>query len=113
LPKAKGKAKEESLEGIPVDIQEAIILEDLLFILMVRPINTFNRNGWLTRVDKGIEGNYITYHPEYSPEDDDPLQGIRFVASSSLGISILPIPSARLTSSQIPHYATLSNGYCH
>jgi hypothetical protein len=37
-------------------------------------------------VDQGIEGNYVTYHPEYSPEDDDPLQGIRFVASSSLGM---------------------------
>jgi len=35
LPKAKGKAREESLNGIPVDIQEAIILEDLLYILMV------------------------------------------------------------------------------
>jgi gamma-tubulin complex component 2 len=36
LPKAKGKAREESLNGIPVDIQEAMILEDLLYILMVR-----------------------------------------------------------------------------
>jgi hypothetical protein len=35
LPKSKGKAREENLDGIPVDIQEAIILEDLLFILMV------------------------------------------------------------------------------
>ncbi|KAI5983169.1 hypothetical protein EDD15DRAFT_2122280, partial [Pisolithus albus] len=37
-----------------------LILEDLLFVLM------------------GIEGVHITYHPDYSPEDDDPLQGIRF-----------------------------------
>jgi gamma-tubulin complex component 2 len=35
LPKAKGKAKVECLDGILVDIQEAIILEDLLYILMV------------------------------------------------------------------------------
>jgi gamma-tubulin complex component 2 len=34
---------------------------------------------------QGIEGVYITFHPEYSAEDDDPLLGIRFVASSSLG----------------------------
>lgn len=34
---------------------------------------------------KGVEGTSITFHPEYSPEDDDPLQGIRFVISSSLG----------------------------
>jgi gamma-tubulin complex component 2 len=36
LPKGKGKAREESLNGVPVDIQEAMILEDLLYILMVR-----------------------------------------------------------------------------
>jgi gamma-tubulin complex component 2 len=39
--------------------------------------------------DQGIEGNYVTYHPDYSPEDDDPLQGIRFVVSSSLGMPLL------------------------
>lgn len=38
---------------------------------------------------KGIEGIYITHHPDYSAEDDDPLQGIRFVVSSSLG-QVLP-----------------------
>ena len=35
---------------------------------------------------QGIEGAYITFHPEYSAEDDDPLQGIRFVVSTSLGL---------------------------
>ena len=35
LPRVKGKAREENLDGIPVGIQEAIILEDLLYILMV------------------------------------------------------------------------------
>lgn len=34
--KGKGKAKESSLYGVPVDIQEALVLEDLLFVLMVR-----------------------------------------------------------------------------
>jgi gamma-tubulin complex component 2 len=33
--KGKGKAKAESLEKIPVEIQEALVLEDLLFVLMV------------------------------------------------------------------------------
>lgn len=27
----------------------------------------------------------MTYHPDYSPEDDDPLQGIRFIVSAPLG----------------------------
>jgi hypothetical protein len=36
IPKAKGKAKEDVLDNLPVDIQEALILEDLLYVLMVR-----------------------------------------------------------------------------
>src|SRR5258705_653110 len=40
---------------------------------------------------KGIEGTYITYHPEYSLEEDDPLQGIRFVVSPSLGATFKDI----------------------
>ncbi|KAJ7460944.1 Spc98 family-domain-containing protein [Mycena galericulata] len=59
-----------ALDNVPVDIQEALILEDMLYILM------------------GIEGTYITFHPEYSAEDDDPLQGIRFVVSPSLDSSL-------------------------
>lgn len=33
---SKGKAKQESLDRLPLEIQEALILEDLLFVLMVR-----------------------------------------------------------------------------
>ena len=33
--KTKGKGKAESLEKVPVEVQEALILEDLLFVLMV------------------------------------------------------------------------------
>ncbi|KAL0958818.1 hypothetical protein HGRIS_014137 [Hohenbuehelia grisea] len=66
----KGKAKQENLDHTPVEIQEALILEDLLYILI------------------GIEGTHITYHPDYSPEDDDPLQGIKFVVSPSLDPSL-------------------------
>jgi len=35
VPKAKGKAKQHSLDHMPLDIQEAMILEDLLYVLMV------------------------------------------------------------------------------
>ncbi|KAG5636486.1 hypothetical protein H0H81_007852 [Sphagnurus paluster] len=70
-PKAKGKGKQqESLDRVPLEIQEALILEDLLYVLM------------------GIEGTYVTHHPDYSPEDDDPLQGIRFVVAHSLDMSL-------------------------
>ena len=84
FPRSKGKGKEQSLEGIPVDIQEALILEDLLFVLTVRVLTS--PVAYLIW-KQGIEGNYIAYHPDYSPEDDDPLQGIPFSASTTLGKS--------------------------
>ncbi|KAH9915464.1 Spc98 family-domain-containing protein [Epithele typhae] len=68
--KGKGKGKESSLSGVPIDIQEALVLEDLLFVLM------------------GIEGTYITYHPDYSADEDDPLNGVRFVVSPTLDPSL-------------------------
>ncbi|PPR05252.1 hypothetical protein CVT24_008278, partial [Panaeolus cyanescens] len=59
-----------ALDRVPLEIQEALILEDLLFVLT------------------GIEGTYITFHPDYSPEDDDPLLGIKFVVSPALDSSL-------------------------
>jgi gamma-tubulin complex component 2 len=34
-PKVKGKAKQESLDRVPLEIQEAMLLEDLLYVLIV------------------------------------------------------------------------------
>ncbi|KAI0320499.1 Spc98 family-domain-containing protein [Amylostereum chailletii] len=70
VPSGKGKTKQERLDNMPLDVQEAVILEDLLFVLM------------------GIEGTHISYHEDYSPDDDDPLEGIRFVASKYLDPSL-------------------------
>lgn len=45
-PKGKGKGKSkanESLDGVPIEIQEALILEDLLFVLMVSLFNMHKR----------------------------------------------------------------------
>ncbi|EIN05477.1 hypothetical protein PUNSTDRAFT_115910 [Punctularia strigosozonata HHB-11173 SS5] len=68
--KGKGKEREESLAGLPLEIQEALILEDLLYVLM------------------GIEGTYITLPPDYSIDEDDPLQGIHYVVSTTLDPSL-------------------------
>ncbi|KZT02915.1 uncharacterized protein LAESUDRAFT_729684 [Laetiporus sulphureus 93-53] len=69
--KGKGKTKaKESFEGVPLEVQEALVLEDLLFVLMA------------------IEGVYVTQLPDYSPDDEDPLQGIAFVVSPSLNPSL-------------------------
>ena len=38
-PNGKGKSKQESLDRVPLEVQEALILEDLLYVLMV--CNTF------------------------------------------------------------------------
>ncbi|EFI26669.1 gamma-tubulin complex component 2 [Coprinopsis cinerea okayama7 len=80
---SKGKAKQESLDRVPLEIQEALILEDLLFVLM------------------GIEGEHITYHPDYSPEDDDPLRGIQFVVSPYLGKESNPNIYAQFTETRL------------
>ena len=36
MPNIKGKGKQEGLERLPLEIQESLVLEDLLFVLMVR-----------------------------------------------------------------------------
>ena len=88
VPKSKGKAREESLDTFPLDVQEALILEDLLFVLMVSDPPPFyaTLSG---RDEQGIEGTHISYHEDYSPEDDGELQGIRFAVSDRLGAPYL------------------------
>lgn len=34
---------------------------------------------------QGIQGTHITYHSDYSIEDDDPVHGIKFAVASALG----------------------------
>ncbi|KAG8784774.1 hypothetical protein FRB91_006006 [Serendipita sp. 411] len=71
VPAKKGKAKAEPLDNVPLDIQEAMILEDLLFALM------------------GIEGTHIVYNLDEFPEDDDGLlKGIQFSVSVQLDPSL-------------------------
>jgi hypothetical protein len=62
-----------------------MILEDLLYVLMVCDLLFFHSSIPLNVMGKGIEGAHITYHEDYSPEDDDALQGIRFSVSKRLG----------------------------
>ncbi|KAK1219391.1 gamma tubulin complex Spc97/GCP2 subunit Alp4 [Marasmius sp. AFHP31] len=86
MPKLKGKARQETLDHVPLELQEAMILEDLLYVLMVS--HYFARSsGNDYNTQKGIEGNHITFHPNYSSEDD-PLRGVRFTVSQSLDSSL-------------------------
>ncbi|PVF93301.1 hypothetical protein CPB86DRAFT_715744 [Serendipita vermifera] len=76
VPAKKGKSKVEPLDGVPLDIQEAMILEDLLFVLMAI-------------ITQGIEGMHITYNADEFPEDDDGLlKGIQFSVSPQLDPSL-------------------------
>lgn len=43
-PNGKGKARQESLDRVPLEVQEALILEDLLYVLMVRTNSRFIRH---------------------------------------------------------------------
>ena len=88
VPAGKGKGKQERLDIMPLDIQEAAILEDLLFVLMVgRLPRNASQTLFPTLIQQGIEGTHITYHEDYSPEDDDPLEGTKFSVSKHLGMS--------------------------
>lgn len=90
MPKSKGKGKVEPLDRIPIDIQEALILEDLLYVLMVNLAIFWDKEETEAHV-QGIEGTYITHHPDYSQEDDDPLDGIKFAVSPNLGAPLGPL----------------------
>ncbi|KAG9025751.1 hypothetical protein FS837_004833, partial [Tulasnella sp. UAMH 9824] len=70
-PKGKGKEKEvepASLKGVPLEVQEALVLEDLLYVLM------------------GIPGTYVTVHPSYDPEVSG--DGVQFAPNPSLDPSL-------------------------
>lgn len=58
------------LAHMPLHVQQAAILNDLLFVLF------------------GIPGEHITLHPDYSPEDDDPLRGITYTCHRDLDPSL-------------------------
>ncbi|BGP57721.1 hypothetical protein JCM8202_002374 [Rhodotorula sphaerocarpa] len=59
--------EKEPLAGLNAELQEALISEDLLFVLT------------------GIEGRYIEFDPSYTPQDDyERLQGAQFVIDPQL-----------------------------
>jgi len=86
--KAKGLEK-EPLESLSAELQEALMVEDLLFVLMVRLRSTQARIARKTLTSlksQGIEGRYIEYNSSYTPEDDfERTQGAQFVVDAGLG----------------------------
>ncbi|KAG8877739.1 hypothetical protein FRB97_003153 [Tulasnella sp. 331] len=68
--KGKEKARDPtSLHGISLEVQEALVLEDLLCVLM------------------GIPGTYVTVDPSYDP-DEQPEGGVQFAANPTLDPSL-------------------------
>ncbi|GAA5986639.1 hypothetical protein JCM11641_005172 [Rhodosporidiobolus odoratus] len=67
LRKREKGLDKEPLAGLSAELQEALMVEDLLFVLM------------------GIEGRYIEFNSAYTPEDDfERLQGAQFVVDQGL-----------------------------
>ncbi|GAA5874140.1 hypothetical protein JCM1840_000364 [Sporobolomyces johnsonii] len=98
--KAKGLER-EPLDGMSKELQEALMVEDLLFVLM------------------GIEGRYIEYDPSYTPEDEyDRMDGAKFVVAqginTQIGDSIVPfLPVATAftgITAFVQHYSALEYG---
>lgn len=82
----EGEADDQSkLIGVPLEVQEAWICEDLMFVLQVsRRITSILKTETLTR--KGIEGSLIRYNEGYDPLDEDQrLQGAKWRIDPSLG----------------------------
>ncbi|GAA6060329.1 hypothetical protein JCM10212_000426 [Sporobolomyces blumeae] len=96
-----GGLEKEPLRGLSAELQEALIAEDLLFVLM------------------GIEGRYISFDPAYAPEDDfERMQGAHFVVDEGLDPWIASVverflPLATYYTSItafLEQYSTLENG---
>lgn len=77
------------LEGVSIEMQEAMLVEDLLFVLMVCAFACSIRTCRSLSLLQGIEGDLIEFDPEYAPEDElDRLSGARFVISPALDPSL-------------------------
>ncbi|KAF8342595.1 Spc98 family-domain-containing protein [Cantharellus anzutake] len=67
--RTKGTSRKDALGDMPLEIQEALILEDLLFVLM------------------GIPGTYITHVSDYLVESES-IKGGKFVIANDLDASL-------------------------
>lgn len=79
----------EQLGGLGPELQEALIVEDLLFVLMVRIYTIASLVSAHPDTAQGIEGQYVEYDPLYNPEDElERLQGAQFVIDPQLGAPV-------------------------
>lgn len=74
---------------VPLEVQEAMVLSDLLSVLLVRglslPGSGFSVSCSLNG-QQGIEGELVTFDPSYEPGDElDRIQGPRWVVDELLG----------------------------
>ncbi|WWC70294.1 uncharacterized protein I206_104244 [Kwoniella pini CBS 10737] len=69
-----GSEERRNLDGVPLEIQEAWICEDLLFVL------------------QGVEGSLIRYHEDYDPLDaEQASKGVKWRVDPSLDTSLLSL----------------------
>lgn len=91
---AEARRDESQLLDVPLHIQEALVLQDLLSVLNVRLVSALSvsRAAVLTliclRACQGIEGDLVTFHPDYDPMDEqDRIKGPQWEIDSGLGAS--------------------------
>lgn len=91
---ADSARRDSKLIGVPLEVQEAMVLKDLLSVLLVRPSTLFPpllpfAKQLLTVVEtlgQGIEGDLVTFDSSYDPNNDvDRMTGPQWVVDEGLG----------------------------
>jgi Gamma tubulin complex component N-terminal len=82
IPPIPPKLPVQSFDGMSLELQEATIIEDILYVAMVIPLPRI-----LTK--KGFEGQYIRYHDSYDHTSElDRLAGIKWKIAPGLDPSL-------------------------
>jgi hypothetical protein len=78
----------DDLEGADLEIQEALLVEDLLSVLAVSTLHHTSKCTHTHLAFQAVPGQFITPDPDYPPEDEiERLQGARWVVSDQIGES--------------------------
>lgn len=114
ISQSKGKEKQETLDRVPLEVQQALILEDLLFVLMVR----FGLSYWWPFLRTCLIERAPKVYTLRFLQITSPRRRIRCKESSLsfLLLWVCPILNFSfllLKALQIHHLATLLNACCH
>ena len=86
-------AEERMLDGVPLEVQEAWICEDLIFVLQVGSTSPSAHPSLIgLGATQGIEGSLIRYEEGYDPLDESQrIRGAPWVVDPSLGMPCMAL----------------------